>query len=234
MKRARGFSLAEVLVATALLGVVSGLCAQLYVSLVRYQKQTACIAAQTQTGRAAIQQIADDLRLAGLNQNPDGDPDRHTEAIEGMWSTAIALHRDETAAWALGNVPAGGEPMLAWAVPIRDAQIGSRPGPYTLYRMTVRPDGSGMTRQPVVDDIQRLAFTYQDRDGNEIAPAGGEETLSARTTRSLIAAIGVELTVAIERCSPVGGMAGGPLSLQTLVRPRDSGLFGSSEGGGAP
>lgn len=229
MRRPAGFSLVEVLVAIALTGVLSGLSARLYVALVRYQKQVACAAVQTQAGRAAMQWIADDLRLAGLNQNPDGDPNRLTEGIEGMWGTAVALYRDEVAAWALGNVPAGGEPMLEWAVPIRDAQAGSRPGPFTLYRMTVRPDGTGMTRQPVIDDIQRLRFTYQDRDGTAIPPAGGAETPGARAARGDIAAVGIELTVSLRACP-----AGGSYPLQTLVRPRNSGLLGTVEPAGAP
>ncbi len=230
MRQTAGFSLVEVLVATALMGILSSLSARLYVSLVRYQKQVACAAVQTQAGRAAMQWIADDLRLAGLNQNPAGDPNRLTEGIEGMWSTAIALYRDEVAAWALGNVPAGGEPMLDWALPIRDAQRGARPGPFTLYRMTVRPDGSGMIRQPVIDDLQRLRFTYQDRHGNDIPPAGGGETQQARAARSAVAAIGVELTVSLRRCPARGGS----YSLETLVRPRNSGLFGTTWAPGLP
>ena len=229
MRRPAGFSLVEVLVATALMGVLSGLSARLYVAMVRYQKQVACAAVQTQAGRAAMQWIADDLRLAGLNQNPDGDPNRLTEGIEGMWGTAVALYRDEVAAWALGHVPAGGEPMLEWTVPIRDAQAGSRPGPFTLYRMTVRPDGTGMTRQPVIDDIQRLRFTYQDREGTAIPPAGGAETPGARAARGDIAAVGIELTVSLRACP-----AGGSYPLQTLVRPRNSGLLGTVEPAGAP
>jgi type II secretory pathway pseudopilin PulG len=225
MRRRAGFSLVEALVAAALLGLLSSLVARLYISLVRYQKQVACVAVQTQAGRAAMQWIADDLRLAGLNGNPEGDPNRSTEAIEGMWSTAIALYRDEVAAWALGNVPAGGEPLLDWAVPIRDAQRGARPGPFTLYRMTLRPDGTGMTRQPVIDDIGSLRFTYQDQDGNAMAPAGGGETPAARAARSAVAAVGVELTVSSPEC-PAGG---GSNTLKTLVRPRNSGLTGTIE-----
>jgi hypothetical protein len=188
------------------------------VALVRYQKQSSCMALQSQAGRAALQWIADDLRLAGLNQNPEGDPNRATEAVEGMWDTAIALHRDEPIAWALGNVPAGGEPAHAWMVPIRDARLGSRPGPYTLYRMTLRPDGTGMTRQ------------YRDVEGGDLAPAGGEETFTARAARGGIAAVAVELTVS------TGGCAGRTesLTLQTLVRPRNSGLIGANEAGFVP
>jgi len=207
------------------MAIVSSLCARLYVALVRYQKQAVCISERTQAGRAAIQWIADDLRLAGLNQNPEGDPLVTTEAVEGMWDTAIVLHRDGPVAWALGHVPAGGEPSQAWAVPIRDAQIGSRPAPYTLYRMTLRPDGTGMTRQPVVDDVSRLVFRYRDGEGSALAPAGGGETTAARGARGAIASVGVELTVSTVGCR---GRAG-TLTLETLVRPRNPGLIGQNE-----
>ncbi|MFQ5701357.1 MAG: type II secretion system protein J, partial [Acidobacteriota bacterium] len=97
---ARGVSLAEVLVAAAISALVFVLALSMLEALMKQYLRAMRDARLQQSVRAAFHRIVADLRNAGLNFNPDGDPARQAEPIEGMWNTAIMVRIDEDMAQA--------------------------------------------------------------------------------------------------------------------------------------
>jgi type II secretory pathway pseudopilin PulG len=65
--------------------------------------------------------------------------------------------------------------------------------PYTLYRVTVRPDSTGTVRSPVVENVRSLRLTYFDRAGEAIDPPGGTDDDAARLARASIRRIRIDL-----------------------------------------
>jgi hypothetical protein len=65
--------------------------------------------------------------------------------------------------------------------------------PYTLYRVSVRPDSTRTVRSPVVENVRSLRLTYFDRAGGEIAPPGGTDEDAAREARASIRRIRIDL-----------------------------------------
>ena len=89
-----GFSLLEMVIASALFGLVVAVGLVLFAAAQRSSKLGENLTDQQQTARVAVDRIAADLRLAGFNYNPDGDPARVDEPIEGAWDTAITFRGD--------------------------------------------------------------------------------------------------------------------------------------------
>ncbi|HKY32168.1 MAG TPA: prepilin-type N-terminal cleavage/methylation domain-containing protein [Candidatus Polarisedimenticolia bacterium] len=90
----RGFTLAEVLVAVTVMAIVFVVVFSLYDSLQKSFKNSENAASQQQNTRVAFDRMIADVRMAGFNHNPDGDPARPDEQIEGMWDTAITVRGD--------------------------------------------------------------------------------------------------------------------------------------------
>ena len=90
----RGFSLLEVVVAAGLLALMLGVLLSLHERLARHYALSQDRAAAAQNARLALARLSEELRLAGLNINPDGDPARADEALEGMWAGAVTLRAD--------------------------------------------------------------------------------------------------------------------------------------------
>jgi len=65
--------------------------------------------------------------------------------------------------------------------------------PYTLYRVTVRPDSTHVVRAPVIDHVRSLRFTYFDGAGRPLVPPGGADTGAARSARASIRSVRIEL-----------------------------------------
>ena len=90
----RGFTLAEILVAVTVMAIVFIVMFTLYDNLQKSFKTSENAAGQQQNTRVAFDKMVADVRMAGFNTNPDGDPNRNDEQIEGMWDNAITIRGD--------------------------------------------------------------------------------------------------------------------------------------------
>ncbi len=91
-----------------------------------------------QSLRNAFDRLAADLRLAGYNVNPDGDPVRPDEAIEGAFDTAVAIRADFDA----DDPSAADTPEAALAAGGAFAAVSTGNDEIVTYALA-RPDGSG-------------------------------------------------------------------------------------------
>jgi len=110
--------------------------------------------------------------------------------------------------------------------------------PYTLYRLSVRPDSSRTSRTPVADNIRSLRFTYFDGAGSIVDPPGGNDEPLARKTRASIRRIRIELEGLTRRGDPRWRDRNDPnpatrrhrkLRLSVDVVPRNLGLVGRAD-----
>ena len=89
-----GFSLAEMLVASAIFAIVASVAFIFFSGAQRSYKSGGNFAEQQQATRVAFDRMISDLRLAGFNTNPDGDASRVDEQVEGAWDTAVTIRGD--------------------------------------------------------------------------------------------------------------------------------------------
>jgi prepilin-type N-terminal cleavage/methylation domain-containing protein len=90
----RGFSLIEMLVASAIFAIVAAVAFILYTAAQKSFKAGENFTDQQQSTRVAFDRMISDIRLAGFNSNPDGDTTRVDEQIEGAWDTAVTIRGD--------------------------------------------------------------------------------------------------------------------------------------------
>ena len=90
----RGLTLAEVLVAMTVMVVAASVALLLYDGARRTFRNGEGAAEQQQGVRSAFERLCSDLRLAGFNFDPDGDPDGADEPIEAAFDTAVVLRGD--------------------------------------------------------------------------------------------------------------------------------------------
>ncbi len=90
----RGLTVLEVVVASALLGMAAGVALTVYEASRKTLARGEAAAEQQQVVRGAMQRFLDDLRLAGVNHNPDGDAGRPDEPIEAAFDTAVVIRGD--------------------------------------------------------------------------------------------------------------------------------------------
>ena len=93
-KNGSGFSLIEMLVATAIFAIAAAVAFILYSAAQKSYKSGENLTDQQQSTRVAFDRMISDLRLAGFNYNPDGDSARVDEQIEGAWDTAVTIRGD--------------------------------------------------------------------------------------------------------------------------------------------
>ena len=84
----------EVVVASAVFALAAAIVLTLFVATRRSFEAAERSTDLQQSTRVAFDRLISDLRLAGFNHNPDGDPTRVDEPIEGAWDTAITLRGD--------------------------------------------------------------------------------------------------------------------------------------------
>jgi len=110
--------------------------------------------------------------------------------------------------------------------------------PYTLYRLSVRPDSSRTSRTPVADNIRSLRLTYFDGAGSIVDPPGGGDEPLARQTRASIRRIRIELEGLTREGDPRWRDHNDPnprtrghrkLRLSVDVVPRNLGLVGRAD-----
>jgi len=92
--RGRGFSLIELMVASAIFAVAAAVALVLYSAMTKSYRAGENDTDRQQTTRVAFGRVISDIRLAGFNTRPDGDSGRTDEQIEGMWDTAITFRGD--------------------------------------------------------------------------------------------------------------------------------------------
>jgi prepilin-type N-terminal cleavage/methylation domain-containing protein len=90
----RGMSMVEVLVALAVLVVAATIALLIYEASRKSFKRGENISEQQQAVRIAFDRLTSDLRMAGFNYNPDGDPNRPDEQIEAAFDTAVVVRAD--------------------------------------------------------------------------------------------------------------------------------------------
>jgi len=89
-----GFSLIEMLVASAIFAIAAAVAFILYSAAQKSYKAGENFTDQQQSTRVAFDRMVSDIRLAGFNTNPDGDASRVDEQVEGAWDTAITIRGD--------------------------------------------------------------------------------------------------------------------------------------------
>jgi len=89
-----GFSLAELLVGVTVTAIMFVAVFTLYDNLQQSFKLSENAVTQQQNTRVAFDRMVADLRMAGFNHNPDGDPNRPDEQVEGMWGAAVTIRGD--------------------------------------------------------------------------------------------------------------------------------------------
>jgi len=251
----RGFTLAETLVTATLAALVLVFLLSIHGELTIAYRRSVEAAGLQQNARVAMRRLVEELRLAGLDIDPDADPNRQDEALEGAWESAVTIRadldsadpagaavpesslggsgmpltivttgNDEVVTWALGRSSGGGSTLVFEAdvvgtprdgtvepVPISRVHTGHHSPPYTLYRMTVTPDGTGVVRRPVAEGMASLTYTYYDADGGIMAPAGGADDPASTRMRARVAAIGISLTAIAD------GPSGRAITIRTRV-----------------
>ena len=90
----RGMSMVEVLVALAVLVVAATIALLIYEASRKSFKRGENVSEQQQAVRIAFDRLTSDLRMAGFNYNPDGDPNRPDEQIEAAFDTAVVVRAD--------------------------------------------------------------------------------------------------------------------------------------------
>ena len=89
-----GFTLAEMLIAMAIFIIAATVAFLLYDNAQRSFKKGEEATEQQQVTRVAFDKLISDLRMAGFNYNPTGNPLRPDEQIEGAWPTAVTMRSD--------------------------------------------------------------------------------------------------------------------------------------------
>lgn len=93
-RNAGGFGLIEMLLATAIFAVVGAVALLFHAAASRSFAMAITLTDQQQSTRVAFNRVTSDLLMAGFNADPDGDPTRTDEAIEGAWDTALTFRAD--------------------------------------------------------------------------------------------------------------------------------------------
>jgi len=179
LKGERGFTLVESLLSSCLLLVGLLLSLTAYDAGKRSLAKSESLAEQQQAARTAFDQIVSRVRAAGLEVNPDSDPARPDEAIEGAFSTAAVVRGDfdgadpvdaatpETslAGGVFETVTTGNDEIVAYALAkgdgtdtgsIRfDADVRNVPRDGIVETVTI----SGVTLTPVLPPYTLYRFT---------------------------------------------------------------------------
>ena len=153
-----GASLAEALVALALIVVTMTTASVVYVAARRSLRLGERLVEQQQAARVALHRMTVDLRMAGFNIHPDGDPSRPDEAIEGAFATAVVLRSDLDALLPAATIP---EVELARAGIFRGVSTGNDEiVAYVLARTGSRQslrywaDVAASTRDGVTEEVE--------------------------------------------------------------------------------
>jgi len=149
MTDSKGFTLVEVLIAMAIVGIVMGSIYSIFISSNRSYRTQDSVADAQQRVRVGIDFIAHDLRLAGL------DPLSVGAGIETAGATNLRLTADIDLNGVI-DTPLNQERITY------DYDAPSR----TLRRKLYEGTASESAWQPLIEDVSALTFTYRDSGGN--------------------------------------------------------------------
>src|SRR6185295_4019411 len=142
----RGFSLIEMMVASAIFAIAVAVAFILYSAAQKSYKAGENFTDQQQATRVAFDRMISDIRLAGFNTNPDGDASRIDEQVEGMWDTAITIRGDfDFEDPAAATTPESALPGTAYNVVSTGndevvTYVLAKPGPVGSDTLTMRLD----------------------------------------------------------------------------------------------
>ncbi len=170
----RGFTLAELLVVTALVGLVmAGVLSLLMSSNQSYQRGTNQVEAQ-QTARVAMARMAHEIREAGYN------PSTATtfNPVISFSATGLTIQNDWNANGAIDNT-----------ITVTDPVKGTQRGEQVIYALsgtdlTRRETGVDGTPQVLISGVQSLAFEYLDINDATTATAANLRTVVMTATVS--------------------------------------------------
>lgn len=170
----RGFTLAELLVVTALVGLVmAGVLSLLMSSNQSYQRGTNQVEAQ-QAARVAIARMAQEIREAGYN------PSTATtfNPVISFSATGLTIQNDWNANGAIDNT-----------ITVTDPVKGTPRGEQVIYalsgtNLTRRETGVDGTPQVLISGVQTLAFEYLDITDTVTATAANIRTVVMTATVS--------------------------------------------------
>ena len=143
-----GFSLVEMLVASAVFAIVAAVVFIFYTAAQRSYKSGENFSEQQQSTRVAFDRMISDIRLAGFNTNPDGDAGRVDEQIEGAWDTAVTIRGDFDFEDPAANVsPESSLPGTVYNVVSTGndeivTYVLAKPGPVGADTLTIRVDAN--------------------------------------------------------------------------------------------
>lgn len=142
----RGFSLIEMMVASAIFAIAAAVAFILYSAAQKSYKSGENFTDQQQSTRVAFDRMISDIRLAGFNTNPDGDSTRIDEQVEGAWDTAVTVRGDfDFEDPAASVTPEAALPGAAYSVVSTGndeivTYVLAKPGPVGVETLTVRLD----------------------------------------------------------------------------------------------
>jgi len=162
--RERGLSLIEVLVATAVL------CLVMVVALTLYDESRKAFAKgenateSQESVRIAFDRLSSDLRMLGYNVNPDGNPNRPDEQLEGALDHAVILRADfdrsdpaaaatpETAlaGGVFSTVSTGNDEIVAYVLAKPD---GTGPDTLSFEADVAEPARDGVVERVSIDNV---------------------------------------------------------------------------------
>lgn len=194
----RGFTLAELLVVTALVGLVmAGVLSLLMSSNQGYQRGTNQVEAQ-QSARVAMARMAQEIREAGYN------PSSATtfNPLTGFTATGLTIQNDWNANGAI-------DPTLTTTDPVKGTTRGEQVV-YALSGTTItrREMGVDAAPQVMISGVQGLAFEYLDINDTTTATAANVRT--------------VVITATVTQFSgPTGAINQAPVILTNRIRLRN-------------
>lgn len=173
MDDSKGFTLVEVLISMAIVGIVMGAIYSIFISSNRSYRTQDSVADAQQRVRVGIDFIAHDLRLAGLDPVSPA-----TDLVDGSGAgikLATATNLRLTADLDLNGVidmPLNQERITY------DYDAPSR----TLRRKLYEGTASESAWQPLINDVSVLTFTYRDSAGNVTATPADIRMVDIRMT----------------------------------------------------
>jgi hypothetical protein len=147
---------------------------------------------------------------------PDASDPETALAAGGPFEN-VATANDEIVAWLLAKSDGSSPDSLAFdadvvgvprdgrveRVSIGGVSLSDDDPPYTLYRVTVRPDSAAVLRTPVTDGVRTLRFVYLDAAGRAIVPPGGEDDEASVRARAAVRRVHIEIEGVAREADPL-------------------------------
>ncbi len=170
-RREAGFTLAEMLIAMAIFIIAATVAFLLYDNAQQAFKKGEEATEQQQVTRVAFDKLLADLRTAGYNYNPTGNPSLTDEQIEGAWPLALVIRADfdaedptknttpestlDDSPCPFGVVSTGNDEIVAYALAKNAGNVGGN----TLSFWADKSSPRDITADQI--DVNNVALTAQ-------------------------------------------------------------------------